>query len=71
MAALQAGQREEHDALVAEAAATLAGCDAIMLAQFSMAPAAQRLRGQTSVPVLTSPVSAVAALKNRLALAHA
>jgi Asp/Glu/hydantoin racemase len=71
MAALQAGQREEHDALVAEAAATLAGCDAIMLAQFSMAPAAQRLRGQTSVPVLASPASAVAALKNRLASAHA
>lgn len=67
MAALQAGQREEHDALVAEAAGKLTGCDAIMLAQFSMAPAAARLRGQTSFPVLTSPASAVAALKNRLA----
>jgi Asp/Glu/hydantoin racemase len=65
MAALQAGRREEHDALVARAAAELAGCDAIMLAQFSMAPAAARLRGQTSVPVLTSPASAVAELKKR------
>jgi Asp/Glu/hydantoin racemase len=67
MAALQAGRREEHDTLVAEAAARLTGCDAIMLAQFSMAPAAPRLRRQTSVPVLTSPASAVAALKSRLA----
>lgn len=67
MAALLAGRREEHDALVAEAAARLAGCDAIMLAQFSMAPAAARMRAETSAPVLTSPGSAVAALKSRLA----
>ena len=67
MATLLAGRREEHDALVAKAAAGLTGCDAIMLAQFSMAPAAARMRGQTSVPVLTSPGSAVAALKSRLA----
>ena len=66
MAALLAGRREEHDALVAEAAPQLTGCDAIMLAQFSMAPAASRLRGQTRVPVLTSPDSAVAALKKKL-----
>jgi Asp/Glu/hydantoin racemase len=67
MAALLAGGREEHDALIAKAAAELTGCDAIMLAQFSMAPAASRLRGQIRVPVLTSPASAVAALKHRLA----
>jgi Asp/Glu/hydantoin racemase len=67
MAALLAGQREKHDALVTAAASGLAGCTAIMLAQFSMAPAATRLRGETSVPVLTSPASAVAALKGRLA----
>jgi len=67
MAALQAGRREEHDALVAEAAAQFAGCDAIMLAQFSMAPAAARMRGRTRTPILTSPASAVAALKGRLA----
>jgi Asp/Glu/hydantoin racemase len=66
MAALLAGRRDEHDALVAEAAAGLTGCAALMLAQFSMAPAAARLRGQTSVPVLTSPASAVAELKKRL-----
>jgi Asp/Glu/hydantoin racemase len=66
MAALQAGRREEHDALVAKAATALAGCAAIMLAQFSMAPAAARLRGQIRIPILTSPASAVAALRNRL-----
>ncbi|GEP54565.1 aspartate/glutamate racemase family protein [Reyranella soli] len=67
MAALLAGGREQHDILVAEAAAQLGGCDAIMLAQFSMAPAAARLRSRSSVPVLTSPASAVAVLKSRLA----
>src|SRR6185295_7166035 len=40
MAALVAGNRDRHDALVAEAATDLAHCKAIMLAQFSMAPAA-------------------------------
>jgi Asp/Glu/hydantoin racemase len=67
MAALLAGGREQHDSLVAEAATQLAGCDAIMLAQFSMAPAATRLRNRSRVPILTSPASAVAVLKNRLA----
>ena len=71
MAALMAGRRDEHDALVAEAAARLTGCDAIMLAQFSMAPAASRLRRQTRTAVLTSPDSAVAALKKKLASAAA
>ena len=66
MAALQAGRRDEHDSLVAKAAAELAGCDAIMLAQFSMAPAAARLRGQIRVPILTSPASAVAELKRHI-----
>ena len=71
MAALQAGRREEHDALVADAAAQLTGCDAIMLAQFSMAPAAVQMRGRTRTPILTSPASAVAALKDRLASGRA
>ena len=67
MAALQAGQRERHDALVMAAAARLAGCDTIMLAQFSMAPTAAALRQRTSVSILTSPASAVSALRIRLA----
>ena len=72
MAALLAGQRDHHDALIEQAAAALAHCDAIMLAQFSMAPTADRLRQQMpDVPVLTSPGAAVAAMKARLATAGA
>jgi Asp/Glu/hydantoin racemase len=66
MAALNAGDRQRHDTLVAEAAQNLGHCDAIMLAQFSMAPAASSLRQRSSAPVLTSPGSAVAALKKRI-----
>jgi Asp/Glu/hydantoin racemase len=67
MAALLAGKRDHHDALVAQAAGALAHCSAIILAQFSMAPAAGRLRERLpDVPVLTSPGSAVAAMKKRI-----
>ena len=67
MAALLAGKRDHHDALVAQAAGALAHCNAIMLAQFSMAPAAGRLRERLpDMPVLTSPGSAVAAMKKRI-----
>ncbi len=66
MAALNAGDRGKHDALIAKAATGLAHCDVVMLAQFSMAPAAPALRQQSSVPVLTSPASAVAALKKAI-----
>jgi len=67
MAALVAGDRGRHDALVAEAATALAHCKAIMLAQFSMAPAAARLRQRLpGKPVLTSPDAAVATMKKRL-----
>lgn len=64
MPALVGGNRQRHDTLVAEAAQALAHCKAIMLAQFSMAPAAANLRQRLpGVPVLTSPGSAVAAMK--------
>jgi Asp/Glu/hydantoin racemase len=67
MAALIGGNRDKHDTLVAEAAPALAHCSAIMLAQFSMAPAAAKLRQRLpGVPVLTSPGSAVAAMKRRI-----
>jgi hypothetical protein len=67
MAALLAGDRDKHDALVAEAGTALAHCNAIMLAQFSMAPAAQLLRQKVpGTPVLTSPGAAVAAMRRRI-----
>src|SRR3954465_3156194 len=40
LAALDRGDRAEHDRLVAEASRELRGCDLIALAQYSMAPAA-------------------------------
>jgi Asp/Glu/hydantoin racemase len=68
MAALVAGNRDRHDRLVAETAPALRHCKAIMLAQFSMAPAADGLRHRLpDMPVLTSPGAAVAAMKSRIA----
>jgi Asp/Glu/hydantoin racemase len=67
MAALLAGRPEQHDAMIADAAAELAHCTALMLAQFSMASAASTVRQRMpAIPVLTSPASAVTALKGRL-----
>jgi Asp/Glu/hydantoin racemase len=67
MAALVGGDRGKHDALVAEAASALAHCKAIMLAQFSMAPAAAQVRQRVpNAPVLTSPGSAVASMRKRI-----
>ncbi|MBV9835216.1 MAG: arylsulfatase [Alphaproteobacteria bacterium] len=67
MAELLAGRREQHDAMIADAASTLSHCTAIMLAQFSMASAARTLRQRLpAIPVLTSPASAVTALKSKV-----
>lgn len=66
MAALRAGDAETHDELVAEAAEELAECDAVLLAHFSTARAAQLTAARCSAPVLTAPDSAVIALRQRL-----
>src|SRR6185437_6426154 len=63
LAALDRGERERHDRLVAEAAKDLRDCDVIALAQYSMAPAAARVADMTGRCVLTTPDSAVAKLK--------
>jgi hypothetical protein len=67
MAALDRGDRTEHDRLVVEAAKDLRDCDVIALAQYSMAPAAAQVAEATGRPVLTTPDSAVAKLKELLA----
>ena len=69
MEALNAGDRLRHDALVVDAARKLAaaGCSIIALAQFSMARAAPAVRQALGLPVLTTPESAVRALRQRLA----
>src|ERR1700712_3488580 len=66
MAALDRGDRAEHDRLVIEASKELRDCDLIALAQYSMAPAADAVAQTTGKPVLTTPDSAVMKLKRLL-----
>ena len=70
MAALDRGDGAAHDQAVWEAAQRLVdqGCGVVALAQFSMARAAPLLRQRlpVGVQVLTTPDSAVAALRRRL-----
>lgn len=67
LAALNAGDGAGHDRLAAEAAASLADCDAIALAQFSLARARDAVAARTGKPVLTTPDSAVRKLRALLA----
>jgi len=66
LAALDRGDGSEHDRLAAQAAGELADCDAIALAQFSLARAAAAVAAATGKPVLTTPDSAVRKLKRLL-----
>jgi Asp/Glu/hydantoin racemase len=66
LAALDRGDAETHDRLAAEASLALAGCDAIALAQFSLARSAPLVAAATGLPVLTTPDSAIRALRRRL-----
>ena len=66
LAALDRGDRAEHDRLVAEASRDLRDCDLIALAQYSMAPAAELVAQASRRPVLTTPDSAVQKLKELL-----
>jgi len=66
LAALDRGDRAEHDRLVVAAAKDLRDCDIIALAQYSMAPAAEQVAQATGKPVLTTPDSAVMKLKAML-----
>jgi hypothetical protein len=68
MAALDRGDRAEHDRLVVEASRDLRDCDLIALAQYSMAPAAELVAKASGRPVLTTPDSAVMKLKDLLAV---
>jgi hypothetical protein len=68
LAALDRGERAEHDRLVAEASRELRGCDLIALAHYSMAPAAALVAEASGRPVLTTPDSAVLKLKELLAV---
>jgi Asp/Glu/hydantoin racemase len=63
MARLRAGEAETHDRLIAERAHELADCDAVVLAQFSTAQAADTIRAAIRVPVLTAPHAAVEGMR--------
>jgi Asp/Glu/hydantoin racemase len=66
--ALSAGNRDEHDRLVRQAAIGLAKrCDVIVLAQASMAHLEEPIATAVSVPVLSSPRLCVEAVAARLA----
>ena len=68
MEALNQQQFERHDEIVVASALRLVnqGCDVIALAQFSMARAQAAVRHVVQLPVLTTPGSAVAYLRQRL-----
>src|SRR4051794_2328239 len=66
LAALDRGDRAEHDRLVAEASRDLGYCDLIALAQYSMAPAAEMVAAASGLQVLTTPDSAVMKLRELL-----
>jgi hypothetical protein len=66
LAALDRGDRAEHDRLVVQASKDLRDCDVIALAQYSIAPAADLVAQATGRPVLTTPDSAVTKLKKML-----
>jgi hypothetical protein len=60
---LAQGRPDDHHRRIAEASAQLAGCDAVMLAQFSMAAAQPVVQARLRCPVLSSPDCAVLALQ--------
>jgi Asp/Glu/Hydantoin racemase len=66
MAALAEGDGASHDRLLAEVVPQLAGCDVLMLAQFSTARAQHAVSQVMPCPVLTSPDSAVLLLRRRV-----
>lgn len=65
--ALQGGHADEHDALIAKAAADLPPVDAVVLAQFSMTRAARVIPPVEGRKVITTPGSGIMKLKSLLA----
>lgn len=64
--AKRAGDDATHDKLLAEAASKISDADVIMLGQFSMASAAAEIRNRITIPVLTSPESAILEIRRRV-----
>lgn len=66
LAALDRGDLETHNQLIAKAASAFKDYDAVMLAQFSASQAYRAVQRNLACPVLTSPHSAVRKLKREL-----
>ncbi len=66
MQALRDGRGDEHDRLLADAAHSFADCDVLLLAHFSTSRALDAVGARVAMPVLTSPRSAVLALRAAL-----
>ena len=64
--ALRDGREEEHDRLIAEAAAEMSDVDVLILAQFSMSGARDAIADVPGRPVLTAPDEAVKKLRRLL-----
>ena len=69
--ALKQGDGETHDRIVASAAAGIDHADAVILGQFSLARARARVERVCGIPTLTTPHSAVEALKRMIASGRA
>jgi Asp/Glu/hydantoin racemase len=61
--ALAGGDAATHDRLVAERAREIHDCDAIVLAQFTLARAVTAVQSVTAIPVYDSPGAAVARMR--------
>ena len=66
MDALQEGDSQTHDSLIAEAAANIPQADVVLLAQFSMSRALDAVSRRVDAKVLSSPDSAVLKLKRMM-----
>jgi hypothetical protein len=68
--ALDGGDTDTHNRLVADACAVMADVDAIMLAHFSTARALDQAQAAAKAPVLSSPETAVRKLRGLLTEKH-
>ena len=64
--AIDRGDAETHNRLIAEAAAGIGACNAILLAHFSMDRARAAVSATVDVPVLSPPSESVAHLSKTL-----
>ena len=71
LAALDRGDVAGHDDAAVRAATSLADCDVIVIGQFSLARAAERVAAATGKIVLTTPDSAVRKLQRLLLASEA